>query len=31
MATSELITDSIITGQSAYEGVTSIRQWFVRL
>ena len=31
MAISELFTDSIITGQSRFEGISSIRQWFVRL
>ena len=31
MAISELITVSIITGQSSFEGFSSIRQWFVRL
>ncbi len=31
MAISELNTDSIISGQSSFEEVSSVRQWFVRL
>ncbi|MBN9416192.1 MAG: GNAT family N-acetyltransferase [Candidatus Eremiobacteraeota bacterium] len=31
MAISEMFTDSMVMGQATFEGVTSIRQWFVRL